>query len=345
MSAHKARYPSALASFREAHERLPLSAWGCDQRIRAALRLTCRMEMACTDFNADPWEPLVEDLRLLAEEASAVGRFDNFTDGCIYEAILPEDREHEVSMLFAEAWTTYSSSTYDHSMELIRKRFDANRMDAAFFKGKSAFDGGCGTGRLSLVMAERGARVKAWDQSAACLKFAQTQAQRHKLAVDFTEHTVTQLEGIPDNSIDVVVSNGVLHHTVDCLGGVKEHFRATKKGGVFWLYLYGKGGFYWVIYDVLKSLLAPLGPVVVKETLTRLRIREGLIYTLLDNCMAPIRTYHSVEEVRSALGNGPLKIVLHKGSSPIDDTQMLLDTRYGRDLLGPEGEVRINILK
>lgn len=340
----KLRYPAALSTFREAHERLPLTAWGRDQRIRAALRLTCRLEVACADFNADPWEPLVEDLLLLAEEASAVGRFDGFTDGSVFEAILPDDREREVSKLFAEAWTTYSPATYDHSMGLIRKRFDANQMNAAFFKGKNVFDGGCGTGRLSLVMAEREARVTAWDQSAACLKFAMTQATRHKLAVNFQDHTVTKLEGIPDCSLDVVVSNGVLHHTVDCMGGVREHWRVAKKGGVFWLYLYGREGIYWEIYDALKSLLAPLGPGVVKETLMRLRIREGLIYTLLDNCMAPIRTYHSVDEVRSALG-GHLKITPHKGSSPIDDTAMLLDTKFGRDLLGPEGEVRVNIFK
>ena len=56
--------------------------------------------------------------------------------------------------------------------------------------------------------------------------------------VDFIQGSVLELP-FPDNSIDLVFSNGVLHHTTNPFLGISEIRRVLKPGGSCWLYLYG----------------------------------------------------------------------------------------------------------
>jgi SAM-dependent methyltransferase len=155
---------------------------------------------------------------------------------------------------------------------------------------------------------------------------------------------VTNLSAFPDASFDFVASYGVLHHTPDCIGGLKEHFRILKPGGTLWLYLYGAGGMYWPVYDRLRDIVGRFAIADVKRSLQKLGIREGLIYTYLDNVLAP-RTYHTESEIIEVLRQADPGVTYSraKGGSVIDDTNKVLASKYGPSIVGPEGEVRLVI--
>lgn len=208
--------------------------------------------------------------------------------------------------LFENAWTVYNEETYDHSVSLVETRLRNSGLDESYFAGKVCFDGGCGTGRLSLAMAKMGAeKVIAADIGAESLAFFSEVVARHGLTnIETVEMDITDLKAYPDNSFDCVASYGVLHHTTNPDHGIREHFRVTKPGGDLWLYLYGAGGMYWDIYDAFRPLMRDIEPALIRATLSSFKVREGLIYTYLDNFLAP-RVYYSnadIDRLLSGMG-------------------------------------------
>lgn len=79
--------------------------------------------------------------------------------------------------------------------------------------GKKALDIGCGTGRISLVLAKLGAEVTSLDLSAAMLKYLELEARKRKVASRITtiESSADKLP-LDDNSFDIVTCFGLLEH-------------------------------------------------------------------------------------------------------------------------------------
>lgn len=123
--------------------------------------------------------------------------------------------------------------------ELARYRYLG--LEAAL-PGARVIDVGCGTGHRVMPMAQHfGVRqYVGFDQSAASLAVAR------QLAGDLGFSNAVFEEGdlfdlpFPDASFDVVISQGVLHHTSDPLRGFKELVRICKPGGFVAVYLYNK---------------------------------------------------------------------------------------------------------
>jgi SAM-dependent methyltransferase len=187
-------------------------------------------------------------------------------------------------------------------------------------------------------------RVVAADIGGESLDYLRRVIERYKLTnIEIVEKDITDLSAWPDESFDFVASNGVLHHTKRPEHGLLEHFRITRRSGVFWLYLYGAGGLYWHVYDRLRPLVSAFSAKEIRSWLTTFGLREGLIYTFLDNLCAP-RTYHDTDDVLDLLrARGRLSWRHARGKSVVDDTAQLLASKYGPLIYGPKGEVRIII--
>lgn len=331
-----------IADLEQSAAPLPDQGFGVMLKVASALRLTIALEELWADPNEDPYTrvaaALEEQRRFLNAMRPVIAH--------MAPGAATEDTADDTTALFETAWTSYSAETYDASVELIHRRLDVNHFDEAFFRDRDCFDGGCGIGRFALAMAARGARsVTAIDRSQAMLDYAAAQAARRGLSrVEFVAADVTDLSRWPDASFDVVISNGVLHHTVDPLGGLREHFRVTRPGGMLWIYLYGKDSFYWAVYDRLRGLIRGIPYNTLRTCMKDFGIREGLIYTLLDNLCAPIRTYHSVREIEETLAPcGEFTITPLRGVTLIDDTERQLSSPYGSVIYGSEGEVRVAV--
>lgn len=316
-------------------------------KVECLIQATHQLERVILAPDADPVPPLtglfdflgqrLDRLADMAEEFSVTDASDD----------QPLAGSERTRVLFENAWTTYSDETYDHSVALVEDRLRRSGFGPEFFGGKQCFDGGCGTGRLSLAMARMGAdRVVAADFGGASLDFFRQQLERFGLdTVEVVQADITDLSGFPGESFDFVASNGVLHHTGKCLEGLDEHYRITKPGGVLWLYLYGDGGLYWEVYDILRGLTSDFDVARFRETLVRLGVREGLVYTMLDNVFAP-RSYHYTSDImRRLTAIHPATWTWQDGASVFDNPPRYTRTRFGKTILGPEGEVRIAVRK
>src|SRR3954451_7418051 len=98
---------------------------------------------------------------------------------------------------------------------------------------------GCGVGRLTRVVAERAASVKALDVSAEMLAIARE--ENPELAnVEWIHGDGVSLAGIDDSIADAVVSHVVFQHIPDpqiTLGYIREIGRVLEPGGVAAIHL------------------------------------------------------------------------------------------------------------
>src|SRR5262249_21008183 len=97
---------------------------------------------------------------------------------------------------------------------------------------KNVLECGCGTGQLSHYLQLNNNHVLGIDMSIASLKLALEHKHHNGLARSaFAQMNIFNL-AIKDNSFDVVISHGVLHHTYDARKAFSEIVRKAKPGGI-----------------------------------------------------------------------------------------------------------------
>jgi SAM-dependent methyltransferase len=118
--------------------------------------------------------------------------------------------------------------------ERVRQFFQETGTEADWCKGKLILDAGCGNGQLSEGLSRLGATVVAMDYSTSV--FAAERA-RQSSTVSFVRGDL-QAPPFENDTFDLVVSNGVLHHTRSTSATFREVARLVKPGGRFYLWLY-----------------------------------------------------------------------------------------------------------
>jgi len=125
------------------------------------------------------------------------------------------------------------------------------------FAGQRLLEVGCGMGTDLLQFARGGANVTGVDLTSRSIEIS-----RHHLSLygHSGEFVIADCEHLPfaDESFDIAYSNGVLHHTADTAGAVREIHRVLQPGGQARVMLYHRGSFaYWsqvvVRYGILRG--------------------------------------------------------------------------------------------
>jgi len=108
------------------------------------------------------------------------------------------------------------------------------------FAGARLLEVGCGMGTDLLQFARGGARVTGVDLTARSIEISRQHLAVYEESGDFA---ITDGENLPfaDESFDVVYSNGVLHHTPDTAGAVREVHRVLRPAGQARVMLYHRG--------------------------------------------------------------------------------------------------------
>lgn len=123
------------------------------------------------------------------------------------------------------------------------------------FAGARLLEIGCGMGSDLLQFARGGAVCTGIDLTPRSVEITR---HRFKLYGQRGDFVLSDGEHLPfaDESFDVVYSNGVLHHTPDTAGAVREVHRVLRRGGTAKVMLYHKHSlYYWSEMIVRRGLI------------------------------------------------------------------------------------------
>ena len=123
------------------------------------------------------------------------------------------------------------------------------------FSGQKLLEVGCGMGTDLLQLARGGAHVTGIDLTPRSIEITR---KHFELCDQQGEFAISDCERLPfgAESFDVVYSNGVLHHTPDTEGAVREIYRVLRPGGLARIMLYHRNSWnYWIEIILHRGLL------------------------------------------------------------------------------------------
>jgi SAM-dependent methyltransferase len=114
--------------------------------------------------------------------------------------------------------------------------------DFANSKNLHVLEIGCGLGTDGAQFAKAGANYTGVDLTQAAVDLAKQRFELFQLPGTFRIADAERLD-FPDNSFDLVYSHGVLHHTPDTAGAIREIHRVLRPGGRAVVMLYHRNSY------------------------------------------------------------------------------------------------------
>ena len=215
------------------------------------------------------------------------------------------DFEDRISGLFSDVWEGLTDDIYfDQSYEFTKQRMARNGVDPeALFGAKLVVDAGCGSGKYAAAIARFGARkVIGIDIGEKGIAFARAKAETAPFG-DRLEYRHGSLLDLPldDLSVDLVWSNGVVHHTLGYEKCIEEFARVLRAGGELYIYVDGPAGLFELMCDTFVAAHNDLPRILFQHYLGLLGIDSGRVYWIMDCLYAPYER-KSPEEVETLLG-------------------------------------------
>jgi ubiquinone/menaquinone biosynthesis C-methylase UbiE len=175
-----------------------------------------------------------------------------------------------------------------------RNPFSAELLRAIGYN-KKVLECGCGTGQLSQFLQLNNNHVLGIDMSLGSLALAIEHKQRNRLQrCGFVQMNIFDM-AIKDNSFDVVISHGVLHHTFDARRAFGQIVRKAKPGGIVMVGLYNKPAR--VMTWIRSKLVGTFGNKIDYVVRTRIADERKADIWIKDQYYNPHETWHSVGEV------------------------------------------------
>jgi SAM-dependent methyltransferase len=162
---------------------------------------------------------------------------------------------------------------------------------------KCILECGCGTGQLSHFLQLNNNHVLGVDISINSLKLATEFKRRNNLVrSSFAQMNLFKL-AVKDESMDVVIAHGVLHHTPDARRAFQEIVKKAKPGGIVVIGLYNAVA---RIPTWVRAKLIPLlGPKIDYVVRTQIRDEKKRDIWINDQYFNPHETWHTIDEVIS----------------------------------------------
>jgi carbamoyltransferase len=165
---------------------------------------------------------------------------------------------------------------------------------------KLVLECGCGTGQWSHFLSLNNNHVLGIDLSLSSLRLAIDHKVRNGVPRSgFVQMNIFEL-GVKDETFDVVISSGVLHHTKDAPRAFASIVRKVKPGGIVVVGLYN--WFARVPTAARARLIGVLGPKIDYVVRNRIQDPRKAETWIKDQYYNPHETWHSIDEVMDWFG-------------------------------------------
>ena len=227
--------------------------------------------------------------------------------------------------------------------KFLTQRLKSLGLNKTFFKGKKVLDCGCGAGRFTYILSKfNPSKIFGVDISKENIKIAKKVFMNKN-----TFYKVGNNLKIPFKSeqFDFVYSSGVVHHTKNMKKAIKELFRVCKKGGLIYLYVYGKGGIYWDARQKMNKLMKKIPQNYTQKFLDiTFMPRERLMF--LDNWYVSHEIYSYNIQLKKFLSSlKPKSIKKMNQGAPHDFSTGLSKYKNNGKIIWGDGELRYLIKK
>lgn len=115
------------------------------------------------------------------------------------------------------------------------------------FAGRDVLEIGCGAGLVSSQIARAGAKLHAVDLTSAAIAMTRKRFELAGLSGDIRQMDAEKLE-YPDNSMDFVVSWGVIHHSGNMAAVLDQIHRVLRPGGRAYVMVYNRCSLRYQVY-------------------------------------------------------------------------------------------------
>lgn len=168
---------------------------------------------------------------------------------------------------------------------------------------------GCGPGRGTIYLQRKSSSIVAVDLSNHSIQLARQRAPD----ATFVQATNLQLP-FDNDTFDILVSDGVIHHTPNAHASFIENTRILKPGGAMYLGVYNRKRYYYYIYTYIGPVVRRLqqcllGRIIIYSTLIPIyyfvhliksrgrRSLRGAINFFYDYIITPRASFHTREEI------------------------------------------------
>ena len=182
-------------------------------------------------------------------------------------------------------------------LDKSRRSIFVKKLDDEIPMGSNILEAGCGTGQMSIILSRYARQIYAIDLSKGSLIEAKQFINSNDIkSVHLFRMNIFKLF-FEENTFDVIISNGVLHHTYNPKLAFSKLVRVLKPGGIIVIGLYHRYGR--IIQKIRQSLIKNFGDSFkFLDKRFREKISDKKKYAwFLDQYKNPSETTHTYLEV------------------------------------------------
>ena len=182
-------------------------------------------------------------------------------------------------------------------LDKSRRSIFAKKLDDEIPMGSNILEAGCGTGQMSIILSRYARQIYGIDISKGSLIEAKQFIDSNDIkSVHLFRMNIFKLF-FKENTFDVIISNGVLHHTYNPKLAFSKLVRVLKPGGIIVIGLYHRYGR--IIQKIRQSLIKYFGDSFkFLDKRFREKISDKKKYAwFLDQYKNPSETTHTYLEV------------------------------------------------
>jgi ubiquinone/menaquinone biosynthesis C-methylase UbiE len=244
--------------------------------------------------------------------------FENFND--IPDLFIDDNKD--LTSIQSEFYNEIKFPNYDNIddfgslIDKASKSIFAKKLDEEIPTGSCVLEAGCGTGQMSLYLSRRNRKIYGIDLSKGSLIEAEKFRKKNEIKnVYFQRMNIFNL-CFKNNFFDVIISNGVLHHTHTPELAFNKLVKVLKKDGLIVIGLYHKYGR--LVTKLRQKLISIFGEKMMftDPRFKRSNISDQKKYAwFLDQYKNPSETVHTVSEILGWFEKNSLEFI---SSIPFD---------------------------